>query len=130
MKKFRGYIICFICGVAILLTTLLFKGTFVQEDSTIVIKDLTDCFFFTSVYLIGYGLLVVVSNEGFFDGLVYTGKKIVLRFRPMEERKLVQSYFEYKQSVKDQKTEYGFILIVGSVFLVLSIIFLIIYYIL
>ena len=73
MKKIiLRYSITFGVGLIIALVIMLSKSIFSQDNAKNVHHILTDAFFVPGVVICGYGLLVMASNGGTFDMLVYS----------------------------------------------------------
>ena len=81
--------------------------------------------FTTGIVIVGFGLLVFVNNEGIFNIFVYGIKSAfnVMRFNH-EKQKTKETYQEYCQ--KRKKNKFGYIIIIGLIFILISIVIYII----
>ena len=127
MKKKR-YIEAFVAGLLIACMVLAGKQFFSEMELTARISILSDAFFLPGVLLGGFGLLVIVGNGGVFDALAYTVKRAGSYLRHNEGAgKVAKSFYEYQQAKRGEKAEYGFLLISGGFYLLLSVIFTILF---
>lgn len=130
-KNLKSLIIKALIAVAIgfLITLAVFflNGIFNATTLIEIFKKLSDGFFVPAVLLIGGGLLVFCSNEGTFDMLIFGAGRLFSVFIPNPNRK---SYLEFKESRKDKKREFLYLILAGAVHLLLSIIFFLLYLIL
>ena len=75
----------------------------------------------------GLGLLVFVSSEGVFDGVIYVMLSFINLFVPKQSRKYT-SFYDYKESKKKSKnSRVGFILVSGLILIVIAVIMYLLY---
>lgn len=91
-------------------------------------RTLCDAFTIPGVLALCVGLLLWVSNDGFFYGLGYcldvTRKALI----PGGRRK-IEKYYDYVQRHRDKKiTGFGFLYICGGVCMAIAIVFLMLFY--
>lgn len=129
IKKFRKYIVATIIGLIMVLLVCRLKDFSFGMDSHKIYRILCDGTFLASVILIGFGLMLSISNFGLFTAVSYSMKKFFIVFtRDFEEkRKNMPSYYEYRAMKMDKDVSGAFMYIPGVIFLVLSIVFLILY---
>ena len=125
MKKFYKYIITFGIGLLIALLVIIYRDTFSQTDKKEIIRYICDGFFVSAICVGGLGLLVFVSNEGAFDMIAYGLSSFFSLFKTKERK--YNSYFDYKESKAKNKIESGFILYVGLLLLLITIILYFVY---
>ena len=128
MRKYLKYIITVTIGLAFSALIIFSKDIFNQESTTEVMKILCDGFFVPGVVILGFGLLVVASNGGTFDMIVYGTKKFFDLFRRNAYKRVNETFYEYKKAKSDKKIEFLYMIITGLVFIAISIIFLVLYY--
>lgn len=126
--KLLKYGISAAVGVALALIIMIAKGAFTEDSTVQLMSILCDSFFVPGVVLTCAGLLVFVSNGGVFDMLAYAFILIGYTFKRDISKRKYHSYYEYKESKKDRKKGMGFLLIVGIIFIVISVCFLIPFY--
>lgn len=90
---------------------------------------LTNAFFGSGVIFAGVGLLVVASNQGAFTMLYYGLRRFISIFQRDPNKFRFHTYYDYV-TYRDgkPKSSYAFLLVVGSVFVGISFIFLALYY--
>ena len=92
------------------------------------LRILSDAFTIPGVILIMCGFLVMVANGGFFNGISYAAGYAVRMLIPGASKDMGK-YGDYvEQRSKRKKLSCGFLFVVGAVFLVISIVFIILYY--
>lgn len=129
MTKLRQYAIAIVIGLIFLSLCFFIRDTFSSRDRLDIIKDCTDGFFASGVIVTGFGLLIMINNNGMFDMAVFSARKIYLNFKFKEDKRLSQSLFDYKQEKEaSEQPEFGHFLIVGGVFILISVLILFLYY--
>lgn len=113
------YIVSLIIGIILVITTLSIKGF-----SYLVSYE--DAFFIAGAVVIFIGILSLLSNYGAFDLLAYSGKYV---YNMSKKRKVERypDYVENKIAIR-KKMKYKWIpyVVVGCVFIIIAIIFMII----
>ena len=71
MKKIVEYLITLFIGLLLSFFISLSKDIFDENNIKDVYHILCDAFFVSGVLMSGLGLLVFVSSEGVFDGVIY-----------------------------------------------------------
>ena len=129
IKKFRKYIVATIIGLIMVLLVCWLKDFSFDMESHKIYRILCDATFFASVFLIGFGLMLSISNFGLFTAVSYSMKKFFIVFtRNFEEkRKNMPSYYEYRAVKLEKDVSGAFLYIPGVIFLAVSIIFLMLY---
>ncbi|MDD4212509.1 MAG: DUF3899 domain-containing protein [Bacilli bacterium] len=128
MKKTIRYLITSGVGCLIVLAIVLSKNIFGLDDAVEVYKVLTDAFFVAGVLITGFGLLVLASNGGTFDMLVYGVGRFFDLFRRDMMKVKHKTFYDYRVAKQDRKLGFGYLVIVGLAFLALSFLFLWLYY--
>ena len=109
---------------AICLIIASIRGVFTVNDSNTVIHYLVDSAFTVGVIIFCLGLLVFVSNLGAFSMLRYGIYRFATLFRHDPAKIKFRTYYDYVQATKEKNTPYGFLLIVGGLYIVISLILL------
>ena len=107
---------------------MLSKNVFKQDSTVEVMHILCDSFFVPGVVILGFGLLVVASNGGTFDMLVYGTKKFFNLFRKNPTKQLEETFYDYRMAKSENKGEFAHLIVVGLLFIAISIIFLLLWY--
>ena len=126
--KLLRYGITELIGALIALAIMLSKNVFGQDNPVDVMHILSDAFFVPGILLCCVGLLVFVTNGGVFDMLAYGVILIRDGLRRDVSKRTYKTFYDYKQSRKDKKRGMAFLLIVGLVYVAVSVGFLIPYY--
>lgn len=126
MSNTKKYIITSAVGLSMTFLFALIRGLANQTETIKVMHILSDSFFITGVLLTGSGLLVLSSNLGTFDMLVYGMTAFIDYFRKKSERKY-ETFYDYRVSREKNKTSFAFLLIIGIAFIGMSLLFLGIY---
>lgn len=128
MKKYSKYFIALAVGLLIGGLVFYTKYTTSIETDKKVIASLIDASFVPGILMVCFGLLIVSVNGGTFDMLVYGTKQFFNMFRKKSHRREAQSFYEYRKAKSENKNEFWYLVIVGIFYLLISGIFLIIYY--
>ena len=127
LKKALPYIITSIVGIIIFIIIICVKAIWNAGETHIVMQILSDACFVPGVLLAGVGLIIFASNGGVFDMLTFAVIRIFDAFRKDCKNRKYKDYYEYREAKKDKKRSMAFMLIVGAIFIVLAVIFLIVY---
>lgn len=127
-KRALPYVITSIIGIVIFIIIICSKKIWNEAEKYAVMQILSDACFVPGVMLAGVGLIIFASNGGAFDMLSYAVIRFFDLFRRDVRNKKYKDFYEYREAKKDKKRGMAFMLIVGAVFIVLAVIFLIVYY--
>ena len=128
MKRVLPYLVTTLVGAAIVVTIILAQRIWTAEDMTEIMRRLSDAFFVAGVCIGGVGLLVFASNGGVFYMLTFGIIRLFDLFRRNINERKYKDVYEYKESKKDKKHGFGFMLVVGLVFIAIAGAFLAAYY--
>lgn len=125
MKQSRRalpYLIAAGVGLAMSAAVLWGCGGFAQPDTRTMYIVLSDAFFVPGIMLVGFGILMFVSYEGFFDSLSYSVRQVfttVFFFFRKDER--YPQYYDYKMKRAQRRKKPGHaVWITGVGFLLLA----------
>ena len=125
--KFLQYGITTVLGALLVLAVIFSKNYFSVVETKERIKIIADAFTVPGILLVCAGLLVFVTNEGVFHIFTYGIQSFANLFKKGRRKMKYATYYDYKESKKDQKSSFGFILFVGLFYLTVAIIFNIIW---
>ena len=128
LKKALPYIITAIVGIIIFVIIICVKKIWSEDETYAVMRTLSDACFVPGVLLAGIGLIIFASNGGAFDMLAYAVIRFFDLFKRDVRNKKYKDFYEYREAKKDKKRGMAFMLLVGAVFILLAVIFLIAYY--
>lgn len=128
MKKIlTKYLVAILIGLIVVGAVLLVRDVFSATETSDVFLHLTDAFFISGVLITSAGAIVFTSNHGAWDMLAYGVSSFMDLFRK-REKKRYDSFYDYKESRADKKSGFGFLLISGAFFLIVSMIMLFFYH--
>ena len=127
-KKALPYIITAVVGIIMFIVIICIKKIWNEGETYEVMRMLSDACFVPGVLIAGMGLIVFASNGGVFDMLAYGMIRFFDLFKRDPRNKKYKDFYEYREAKKDRKRGMAFMLIVGAVFILFAVIFLIVYY--
>lgn len=130
MKKLFSYAIPSAVSLAISIALLCSRGAFTSAYADSM-KFCSDAFFVPAVLMIGFWCLLRVADTGFFDMLTYGVKSLLRLFTPFDKKVGSGGYYEYKLEMAEKRKERAIflpVLFVGLADLVISFVFLGLYY--
>ena len=128
MKKIlTKYLVAILIGLIVVGAVLLVRDVFSATETADVFLHLTDAFFISGVLITSAGAIVFTSNHGAWDMLAYGVSSFMDLFRKREKKKY-DSFYDYKESRADKRFSFGFLLISGAFFLIVSMIMLFFYH--
>lgn len=122
MKSVVKYLITFAVGIGLAIWVMISKDVFDEERLFMIYQIIAEGFSIPAVLMLGFGGLIFVSNEGTFDSLSYGLTSFFDLFR-REKRNKFKTFYDYRESKKDKKLGFGFLLVCGLVFVVIAAIF-------
>ena len=130
MKKLvTKYTIAIILGATLSTIALSLNGFFDTDVAIIQYKLLADAFSAPGMIMMLVPVLIWISGEGLFDGLTYALSSLgnMLTFRGYKKQ---EKFYDYKmrKAEKRMNSGYWFILFVGIGFMLISCVFLAIFY--
>ncbi len=121
MKKFVKYIVALLLGAVAALAIMQGRELFLQTEQWIIYSILGDAFFAVGGLMTLGGLLIFCSNEGAFDGIVYSVTSFFSFFKKNSERQYA-TYYEYKESRKGKKVKFLFLVLCGLLYVAVGIV--------
>lgn len=93
-----------------------------------LLSVLSDAFFVPGAIVFAAGIFVFLNNNAVFDFFTYTGRSVMSFFVPIRYKKETMSYAEYQEKKHKNKAPCLYLIIVGSLFILLGTAFMIFYY--
>lgn len=129
LKEYKEYAITTAIAIGVGVLIALSRGIFQEDEIDMVITIISDSFFIPGVLLICVGLIVYASNEGLFLSISYGFKTIGRTITAKKDEKLMdEKYHEYYARQIQKKSKCKHFLIIGAVFVVISLLFVAIYF--
>lgn len=122
IKTYKRYFITIAVGL-VMAAIMCFSRGILSAEGTMVYHLLSDAFAVPGMFILAAGILVMVSNEGLFNGISYSTQAIKKALTNRREPKMEESFYEYNLRKSGmEKVRFGHLLIVGAVFIVISVI--------
>lgn len=130
LKNLLKYGITASIGLLMVTLTVDLHGYAAAENTQEKIRILADAFTIPGVVIILFGVLVMIANEGMFDGLTYVFSYAAKMLIPGMD-KTHERYADYvtRKREKGPMKGFGFLFVVGGIFLAVSILFTVLFFI-
>ena len=129
IREYKEYAITTAIALAVGVLIALSRGIFREDELDMIITIVSDAFFIPGVLLICVGLIVYASNEGLFLSISYGFKAIGRTITAKKDEKLMEEkYHEYYARQMEKKTKCKHFIIVGLAFVVVSLVFVGVYF--
>lgn len=128
-KKMRKYVVAAVAGLIIVFMVCWLKDFSFSMNKYKIYRILCDGTFLAAVLLIGFGLMVSISNFGLFIAVSYSMKRFMSVFSRdfQEKRQNMPSYYEYRAVKLEKDVSGAFLYIPGIIYFLLSLMFLVLY---
>ena len=128
-KTILQYLITTIVCSIITFLVLIARGAFNNPEQKMLMQYFTDSFFAVGVITAMIGLLIFVSNGGVFDMLIYGVYRFITLFKKDHMKVKYQTFYDYRVAKAERKkSSFLFLVIVGALFVGISMIFLVLWY--
>lgn len=124
MKTVYKYLITGGIGLLIAFAVAVSKNIFFAKELVDVIEILIDSFFVPGILLFCFGLLVLATNGGTFDMLAYGMARFISLFKKEPNDVKFKTFHEYTLAKHEENRPFGYLVIVGLIFIIISIIFI------
>ena len=123
------YVITFLVCALLSLVVISIRGIFSINDTKTILHYLIDAFFAVGILCAAFGLLVAVANWGAFDIIVYGVMRFISLFKKDHRDVKYPTFYDYEVArAEKDKMAFGYFLIVGVFYAIVSIILLLIWY--
>ncbi len=127
-KQLLKYGLAIGIGLVYAIYTVISQDAF-SQDLRGLLRIISDGLFLPGALMVLIGLLMVVSNEGAFDALAYTGKSLKRFFIPERPGEKRVNYREFVEQRREKKVAgFAFLFFVGGAFTLLGLIFMLVFY--
>lgn len=127
MKKVLQYLIPFLLCSVVVILVLVGRGSFLKSGQSLM-GDLCDAFAVPGILMTCFGLLVFCTNGGTFDMLAFGIRKLFDLFKRDVTKVKYRTFYDYREAQKEKHRSFLNLIIVGLLFLLVAVIFLIVYY--
>lgn len=128
-KKILEYSITFFICALLSFILLVVKGVFENPETKALMHYFVDSFFVSGILCLAFGLLVLASNGGAFDLIIYGVTRFFSLFKRDPTKVKYKTYYDYHIArAERKKTEFLFLIIVGSIYVIASMVFLCFWY--
>ena len=129
IREYKEYAITTAVALVVGVLIALSRGIFQEDELDMIITIISDAFFIPGVLLVCVGLIVYASNEGLFLSISYGFKAIGRTITAKKDEKLMdEKYHEYYARQMEKKTKCKHFLLVGLAFVVISLLFVVVYF--
>ena len=122
--KLISFLTSTVIGLGISFAIAYWRGIFEATTAEMVLNTISDGAFVTGILYTGFGLLLLIANEGILDIFGFGFKSLVYLFTPRKLDKKATDYYAYRMKKKEERAEKKVntnILPVGVGFILLSI---------
>lgn len=128
-RKLLEYGFTVLFGVIVTFLLLWSKGIFSPVETKMLLQYWIDSLFVSGVIILCAGLIIVVSDGGAFDFLVYGVYRFFSIFRSKPNDVKYKTYYDYSVArAEKEKHSFLYLVIVGSIFIIASLIVLTFWY--
>ena len=124
----KQYIIPSVVGVLVFIAICITNDIFALKTGEEIFTVLSNACAIPGFIMFGIGILLWVTNEGLFNGISYGLKTVGRSFTARKGEKIKEEeFYEYNARQKSKNYAFKHLLIVGGVFILLSILFAYLY---
>lgn len=128
-KRIIKYSVTTALAAAVSALIMYSNGLFEATDALARYKLLADAFTIPGVILLCLGALIWVSTDGLFDGFTYAAKRLGSLIPFYGKNYKHERYYDYVMRKRGKRISgYGFIPLVGTVFTLIAVVFIVLYY--
>ncbi len=130
-SNFFKYGIATAVAAAVAFGIMCWRGIFAATNPTGVISAISDGFFAAGLLYTGFGLMCCIINEGVLDIIGFGFRSLLCLFTPRRIERDEGGYYEYKIRKKEERAKKALpshLIWIGVAFMLISGMFLFIYY--
>lgn len=118
------------CGLLLAFAVMVYRGLFSVSQVADKVMFVGDGFTVAAVLYLGFGAIMWVSSTGFFDIFAYALKRAAHAIVPGMVDDDTGRYYEYKVEKEEKRKGFleNFTLVLGAIFLLISIVLLIVWH--
>ena len=101
--KLIGFLSSTVIGLGISFAIAYWRGIFEATDALTALSAVSDGAFVTGILYTGFGLLLLIANEGILDIFGFGFKSLVYLFTPRKLDKKATDYYAYRMKKKEER---------------------------
>ena len=102
-EKLIGFLTSTVIGLGISFAIAYWQGIFEATTAETVLNTISDGAFVTGILYTGFGLLLLIANEGILDIFGFGFKSLVYLFTPRKLDKKATDYYAYRMKKKEER---------------------------
>lgn len=123
-KRILEYVISFSAFLLLSFVIAILFGLFSYKEDYRIYEAICNGLFISAVFSLSIGGLLFVHNNGFFEIIIYGIFRFITLFTKRRKYKYETFYDYHVAQAEKPKAEYGYFLVVGLFYLVVSLLFL------
>lgn len=133
-KSWITYLSLTVLAIAIALMVVHYETGIYGKETALLIHFISDGFFVSAVFYLGFGILTFISEAGNFYGLQYLGYTLVFLFSVRKNQADKKDYFTYCMEKREKdKTKKGhpvkwILIFIGLICLAIAVIAAVLFY--
>ncbi len=125
----KKYVIASVVALILAMLIMYWQGIFEAETTQQIMQAISDGFFIVGFMYFGFGLLFVAAHAGTLDIISYGFRSVIWLFTPFRKTRDEGGYYEYKMKKKEKRKAVPYFLIwIGIALILISVVFLVLYY--
>ena len=126
MKKWLQYLIITGINILLVLGVMLIQEGFAQTGQELL-KVKCNAFFVPGMCTLGLGILIWSTNGGTFDMIAFGVIKLFDLFKKDLTKVKYKTFYDYRKAQQEKQRSFSAYIVVGAVFIAVSILFLVLY---
>ncbi len=130
-SKLLKYLVATGIGLVAAFAIACWRGVLELTELSKILSAISDGFFVMGVVYLGFGLMLLIVNEGILDIIGFGFKSLIYLFTPRRLDRDSGGYYEYRMKKKEeraQKRVSAHIAWIGAAFILVSVILVVVYY--
>lgn len=125
-KKILQYTITFVICAIVTILILVGRDSFYKSGQDLYM-DLCDAFAVPGIIMLCFGALVFATAGGTFDMIAFGVVKLFQLFKRDLTKVKYRTFYDYRKAQQEKTRSYAYFLIIGIVFTLVALIFLLLY---
>ena len=121
ISRNKKYFITILVGIVMVILIAITRGIFSVENNKEILFILSDACAIPGIFILAAGILVMVSNEGLFNGITYGFKSLAKALKKNPDERRMEEYHEYYRKKTENKISFGHLILTGVSLIIISI---------